>query len=159
MQIPKTAEYARRVMAHIARLPEGRAARAQELSRAADIPTPYLSKVLRKLVVAGLLKSQKGHGGGFVLARPAKRIRFIDVLGATDFDLGASGCAFGWERCDSRRPCPLHPAWSALKESWMEWAATHTLAEVQEAPAHPRERESLAEAFEPPLEPPTSTRR
>src|SRR5689334_13347948 len=78
--ISQTAEYALRALALIAALPEGRSLTAIELSEHASVPVHYLSKVLRRLVAAGLLSSQKGHGGGFCLARPAEQVRFLDVL-------------------------------------------------------------------------------
>lgn len=143
MYFPRTAEYALRAMAHMVRLPDGHAARSQELSQAADIPTPYLSKILRKLVLAGLLKSKKGHGGGFVLARPPRLIRFLDVLTAATFEAKPVECAFGWGECDPHHPCPLHPAWAGLRESFLEWAASHTLADVKDAPLLPRELAAL----------------
>ena len=143
MYFPKTAEYALRAMAHMARLPNGHAARAQELARAADIPTPYLSKILRKLVLGGLLKSKKGHGGGFVLARPPRLIRFLDVLTASTFESNPVACAFGWGDCDPHHPCPLHPAWSSLRNSFVDWAASQTLADVKDAPLLPRELAAL----------------
>ena len=68
--ISQTAEYALRAMSHLAR-PDAAAMRAIDLARATQVPVHYLSKVLRRLVDAGLLHSQKGHGGGFVLARRA----------------------------------------------------------------------------------------
>ncbi len=134
MYFPRTPEYALRAMAHIARLPERQALRAVELSKAADIPLPYLSKILRRLVLAGLLTSRKGHGGGFVLARPPKLIRFLDILTAADYTAKPASCAFGWGECDPNHPCPLHPAWSELKEQFLDWAARTTLQDLRDAP-------------------------
>ena len=79
-----TAEYALRAMAHIAGAPRDQPATASELAAATFVPVHYLSKLLRKLVTAGLLVSQKGHRGGFVLVRSVQQIRFIDVLEAVD---------------------------------------------------------------------------
>jgi Rrf2 family protein len=95
------------------------------------VPVHYLSKVLRRLVSAGLLISQKGHRGGFVLSRSPEQIRFLDVLEAVGEAPVAGRCAFGWERCDANHPCPLHPAWAALSESLAVWARETTLADVQ----------------------------
>jgi Rrf2 family protein len=116
-------------MAELAR-PDATPMRALDLSRATQVPAHYLSKVLRRLVEADLLISQKGHGGGFALARPAEQIRFADVLAAVDQAPGSGRCAFGWGSCDTRHPCPLHPAWSRLNEALTCWAANTTLAEV-----------------------------
>jgi Rrf2 family iron-sulfur cluster assembly transcriptional regulator len=130
MLLPQSVEYALRAMACIANQPEGTALRARDLSLAIGVPSPYLSKVLRRLVLAGLLLSQRGRGGGFTLARPARQVRFIDVMMAVDFRPDPDHCAFGWGACDPSAPCPLHGAWSRLNEAVCDWAAQTTLADV-----------------------------
>ncbi len=79
MILNQTAEYALRAMAHLAELEEGVPVRAAELAEATKIPPHYVSKVLRKMVLAGLVNSQKGHGGGFALALHPSRITLADV--------------------------------------------------------------------------------
>lgn len=138
MVVNQTAEYALRAMAVLAELPAGEALRASDLAEQAEVPTHYLSKILRRLVVAGLLKSQKGHGGGFVLARPPSRIRFADILEATDSAVDAKRCAFGWGRCNPTNPCPLHPAWTELNANLEHWAKTTTLTAIRERAARDR---------------------
>ncbi len=128
MILTMTAEYALRAMAEIAARGPGEPVRAKDLSETAGVPPSYLSKILRRLTEAGLLKSEKGHGGGFRLARPAAKITFRDVLVAVDVDLSGGGCVFGWGACDTQLPCLLHPAWAELKASLSSWAASSTLA-------------------------------
>ena len=133
MFISQTAEYAIRAMSAIATLPEGIKIRATDLGRATGIPAPYLSKILRRLVLAGLLVSQKGQGGGFSLACPAAEIPFIDILNAVDAFPADGRCAFGWGSCDQLSPCPLHGAWSRLSHQIRDWANDTNLAEVATA--------------------------
>ncbi len=128
--LSQTAEYALRAMSYLAGQPRGTALTARDLSDAASIPAHYLSKILRKLVEAGLLSSQKGHGGGFVLTRTPARVRLADILAAVDELPTSDRCAFGWGSCDSRHPCPLHDAWLRLNTSFVQWAERTTLAQV-----------------------------
>ena len=130
MILSQTAEYAMRAMTAIATSREECPCRTRDISTSVGIPMHYLSKIMRKLVEAGLLVSQKGHGGGFVLARPADQIRFIEILKAAEFEVEPKACVFGWGRCDAFHPCPLHPIWAKLKSSFVEWAETYTLADV-----------------------------
>lgn len=127
--ISQTAEYALRAMARIASA-DG-PLRATEIAADTSIPVHYVSKVLRRMVSAGLLTSQKGHGGGFRLARPARSIRFREVIAAVDGDMEAGRCAFGWGACNPAAPCPLHPAFSRLEASLTDWLGRTTLADVQ----------------------------
>ena len=131
MYLSRTAEYALRTTACLTRLSTDRRVRAKDLSPLAGVPLPYLSKILRRLTAAGLLTSQKGHHGGFALARDAAEIRFVDVLRAVDFEPASDHCLFGWENCDASNPCPLHPEWAELKEQIEEWARGRTLADVK----------------------------
>ena len=133
MIISQTSEYAIRAMSAIAALPEGTKIRAVDLGRATGIPAPYLSKILRRLVLAELLVSQKGQGGGFALARPAVETPFIDILNAVNAFPTDGRCAFGWGHCDQLSPCPLHDAWSRLSQHIRDWANDTNLAEVATA--------------------------
>lgn len=133
MFLSQTAEYAIRAMSAIATLPTGDLVRASDIGESTGIPPSYLSKVLRRLVLAELLVSQKGTNGGFALSRPAGRIRFIEILYAVDAFPTEGRCAFGWGLCDQLKPCPLHGPWRRLKDRVQDWADNTTLAEVAEA--------------------------
>lgn len=104
---------------------------ARELSELVDVPAHYLSKIMRKMVEAGYVHSKKGHGGGFLLSVDPARIRIIDVLSASGFDIDRQPCVFGWETCSNEDPCPLHPVWKRLKESFTEWACNTTFEEIR----------------------------
>jgi len=128
MYLPQTVEYAMRAMAYLATLPPGAAVSAHVLSDKTAIPVAYLSKVLRKLVVADLLTSQKGHGGGFTLAYAPEQITFAEIFEAVDYGEDMERCVFSWDECDPENPCPLHSAWSVFKANFVEWANNTTLA-------------------------------
>jgi Rrf2 family protein len=129
--LSQTAEYAIRATAWFASHSPDLPVRAQDLSKGTDIPAHYLAKILRRLVVAGILDSQKGQGGGFSLARRPRQISFRDVLSAVDAYPKADQCAFGWGACDASHPCPLHGAWSRMSRDFHRWASNTTFAEVQ----------------------------
>lgn len=134
MLLNLTAVYGLRAMAVLAGLEPGESLNAAELSERTDVPQQYLSKVMRKLVVARLVRGQRGHGGGFALQRPPRQIRMLDVLQALELAV-ESGCAFSMHPCDPQHPCALHPIWSRLQEDMSRWANGTTLADI-----HPRPR-------------------
>ena len=129
MHLSRPAEYALRVTTYIARTESLGRLRSRDIAKAVDVPPAFLSKIMRRLTAKGILDAKKGHQGGFILARPAEEIRFIDILRAVDFEPSVDHCLFGLGDCDAQNPCPLHPEWSVLKDQIEEWARSHTLAE------------------------------
>ncbi len=129
MLLNLTAVYGLRAMATLAGLSPGESINAATLSERTGVPQQYLSKVMRKLVVAKLVRSQRGHGGGFGLLRPPAKIALTDVLRAIDIELDG-GCAFGYEQCDPQNPCALHPIWTRLQQNLDDWTSDSTLADL-----------------------------
>ncbi|MCP5060562.1 MAG: Rrf2 family transcriptional regulator [bacterium] len=130
MFLSQTPEYALRSMAWFVVADLDRPAGTQEISEATGIPRHYLAKVLRRLVLSGLLESKKGPGGGFALSRAPEAIRFSEILAAVDALPTPGRCAFGWGACNASQPCPLHEVWSHFAERCLTWAEDTTLAQV-----------------------------
>ncbi len=136
----QTAQYALRAMAHLAAADPAQPLTAADMVPATRVPLAYLSKVLRRLVEADLLASQKGHGGGFTLARAAREISFAEILRAVDCLPESDRCAFGRGECDKSHPCALHPVWSRLDGVVRHWAEATTLADVTPVPLQLRRK-------------------
>lgn len=128
----QSGQYALRAMVRIGSLKAGETITGVELAESTGVPPHYLSKLLRKLVEGGLLRSQRGPQGGFCLARPARSIRFADILDAVGSEFEGNRCAFGWGKCNPRAPCPLHPAFMKLNSLVEAWRDETTLADVCE---------------------------
>lgn len=59
----------------------------------------HLSKVMRQLVVADLVSSERGPGGGFALAKEAKKITLLDIYQVIEGKFPTSGCLFNKPVC------------------------------------------------------------
>lgn len=105
--------------------------RAVDISKIISASPHYVSKVLRKLVTAKLLNAEKGHRGGFTLAKPANQIKFIHVIQAVGPKIGVKHCIFGWRSCDAAKPCILHHRWQKVSGSFLNWARLTSLADIQ----------------------------
>ncbi len=132
LNLSATAEYALRAMSCLAVLAEGHALNAAELSERTAVPQHYLNKVMRKLVQAELVTAARGHGGGFRLARPPKKISYQEVLEAAGYEKRGDSCVFGWGKCRDTQPCPMHESWKKLNEGFVQWAHDTTLEEVRQ---------------------------
>jgi len=104
--ISQTVEYALRAMVHLASLPPRQAVNSETIAASTQVPQGYLSKVLRDLVLAGLVISQRGPSGGFVLAKPPGDISMLDVVNAVDVMPRIKRCPLN--NPTHLRLCPLH---------------------------------------------------
>ena len=106
MKISQTAEYALRAIVWLADQGDTPSTTA-EISRGTRIPPGYLSKVLQTLVREGLIRAQRGRGGGFNLARSTEQLNILDVINAVDPLVPMEHCPLGY---GSHVPglCPLH---------------------------------------------------
>lgn len=104
--LSQTVEYALRAMVHLASLPDDASLNSESIAERTRVPKGYLSKILRDLVVADLVVSQRGPNGGFTLARPASRISMLDVIRAVDSFTRITKCPLG--NPAHLKLCPLH---------------------------------------------------
>jgi len=106
-QLSKKSDYGLIALKHLAQ--HSGSISAREIATEYKIPAPLLAKVLQKLVRKGLLVSQQGINGGYVLARDPAKISIVDVLEAIDGPIGMTPCERGsnceqMERCSVRDP-------------------------------------------------------
>ena len=76
-----------------------RALSAGEIASALKASEAHLSKVLQRLSRAGLVRSIRGPGGGFVLQKHAGKITLLEVYESIDGKLSANDCLFGEPIC------------------------------------------------------------
>jgi len=101
-----TAEYAMRAAVCLAGR-DGEPLSADAIAEATHVPRTYLSKVLHGLVRAQVLRSRRGLGGGFVLARGAEAVTALDVVNAVDPIRRIRQCPLGFP-AHARQLCALH---------------------------------------------------
>lgn len=131
MLISQTAEYALRVTAQLAILDKKDAVSREELAKLTKIPVHFLAKIMRRLTTSKIVNARRGVNGGFILTRPLNRIHMVDVLRAVGYKFDIDHCAFGWSRCSSVKPCPLHDSWRDVKKSFRTWAEKTTLVDIK----------------------------
>ena len=78
-----------------------------DLVEALKIPRPFLRKLLQKLNREGILKSYKGQGGGFVLAKPPQKIYLVDLIKVFQGPFQLNECFFKKVKCPNMKTCAL----------------------------------------------------
>jgi Rrf2 family protein len=92
---------------------------AAQLSEEIGLPLPTVQKLVSKLSHAGLLRSVRGAGGGFKLARPAAAVTLADIIEAIEGPIAMTACvdtgkhAKG-EHCALEGSCKVQPHWAVV---------------------------------------------
>lgn len=126
--ISKTVEYALRAVVWLAGKPDTPQT-TRQIAGGTRVPVGYLSKVLQTLTQAGLLYSQRGLGGGFILARPPSRITVLDVINAVDRIERIRRCPLDL-RAHARQLCSLHRRLDAALAMIEETFGSCTIADL-----------------------------
>ncbi|MBI3675513.1 MAG: Rrf2 family transcriptional regulator [Proteobacteria bacterium] len=106
-----------------------------EIAKRQEISLSYLEQLFAKLRRGGLVKSVRGPGGGYRLARPANDVRIADIIVAVDEPIQATRC-----RADSAKGCMgtvtgrciTHDLWEELGRQIHVFLAGVSLADVLE---------------------------
>lgn len=86
-------KYGIKAMIHLAGLDAGETAQIAEIAQRNNISKKFLDAILLDLRNAGLLRSKKGPGGGYALAKPARAIKVGAVIRALDGPIAPIECA------------------------------------------------------------------
>lgn len=126
-----TAQHAVRALVELASVVEGEALGGRDIARRASIPQNYLAKILRTLGAAGLVDAARGTGGGYRLSRSPASIHLADVVGLFDPARSASECLLdNTSACSDATACAAHRSWRHVKEAYVRFLETTTLAKL-----------------------------
>jgi FeS assembly SUF system regulator len=115
MRLSSLADYAVVMMAAAARHCGQAQINAGQLAEETGIPLPTVQKLVSKLSAAGLLRSVRGAGGGFKLARPAAAVSLADVIEAIEGPIAMTSCVeTGKHDCALEGSCKVQPHWAVV---------------------------------------------
>jgi Rrf2 family iron-sulfur cluster assembly transcriptional regulator len=104
----------------------------RDLAERTGLPQPYLEQILLSLKGVGLVRSKRGVGGGYVLARNAESITLAEIVAAVDGPIAAGD--FGEPHqdgaCDHEGQCVLLGVWADVGNHMREHLASFTLADM-----------------------------
>ena len=98
----------------------------RDIAERTGLPQPYLEQILLALKGAGLVRSKRGVGGGYTLARPPAEIRLNEIISAVDgpITLGDFGEPHQDGSCDHEGQCVLLAIWSRpMPPAFKVWPA------------------------------------
>jgi len=132
VHVSKRADYAMRAMAYLASQPPGTYVLAGKVALNMSVPAVFLSKIMKQMVVAGLVVSRSGPGGGYALARAAGDINFRQVLEAAEGPVQMVPCqSEKGEQCAIHQHCSQLQVWDAIRLRIADVLEEYTLDSVQ----------------------------
>ena len=104
----------------------------RDIAERTGLPQPYLEQILLALKGAGLVRSKRGVGGGYVLARQPDDILLSDILSAVDgpITLGDFGQPHQDGSCDHEGQCVLLAIWNQAGDVMRRHLDGFTLASI-----------------------------
>ncbi len=106
----------------------------RDIAERTGLPQPYLEQILLALKGAGLVRSKRGVGGGYVLARSPSEISLAQIISAVDGPIVAGDFGEPHENgaCDHEGQCTLLSVWSEVGERIRTQLQGLTLADMVE---------------------------
>lgn len=128
--ISQTAEYALRVVLHVAARRTQEPTSAAEAAATLGVPERYLARVLNTLSHEGVLTSTRGAQGGFRLAIDPGELTLAAVVGAFDAVGEPPQCLLRTQRCGAGEPCIAHQHWHDVAASVRQFFQETTIADL-----------------------------
>mgnify|MGYP003343229749 CR=1 FL=1 len=113
LRLSKKADYGLIALKHLAQHAD-ESISAREIAEEYRIPAELLAKVLQRLARRGILVSQHGVNGGYILARHPSRISIVDVVEALEGPISIMPCERGSD-CQQLNVCSVRDPLSKLK--------------------------------------------
>ena len=135
MKLSTKGRYAVMAMADLARQSQGAPVALADIAERQDISLSYLEQLFGKLRKGAQVKSVRGPGGGYMLARQASDMRVSDIIMAVDETIKATRCTPGSpEGCaPDRSRCLTHDLWEELGNQIYLFLSSISLEDIIES--------------------------
>ena len=131
MNVGRRVDYAVRALSYLAGQSDGRVVSRTDIEKSQDIPSFYLSKIMKDLVAGGLVRSHIGSKGGFTLAKAANAITIKDVYETVERPLVLMECLDkGTDYCSFCAVCLQKSIWQEAQSVLANFLAGVTIASI-----------------------------
>jgi len=130
MRMSTKAQYAVRAMVTLNLYSDGSPVTLRDISLRESISLTYLEQLFVKLRRGQLVKSVRGPGGGYLLARPAKDIQVDQIIDSVEESLVPVSCMDQKHGCVCDDQCVTHNVWHGLGERIRQFLSSITLADL-----------------------------
>ena len=133
MRITTKGRYGLRAVINLARSNHSRPVSIGLIASEENVSSEFLEQIFFKLKKAGVIRSIRGPGGGFVLNRTPEEITVQDILVAVGETRGLTPCTLRLKAlCDRTEPCAAHDIWTGLQKTMEDYLTNVTLQDILE---------------------------
>ena len=125
MKLSTRVRYAARIMLDLAPHKDAGPITGERIAESEGISLSYLENLMGSLRSAGLVRTERGSGGGYVLAKPPDQVKISDIWQAMEGPICLIGCNHKPDICDRYKQCVMRDIWeeaeqafSTVLESW-----------------------------------------
>ncbi len=132
MKVSTRGDYAARALLSLALHDSDQPTSVKEIAERTNLPQPYLEQILLALKGAGIVRSKRGVGGGYILAREPSQITLGEIVSAVDgpIAVGDFGEPHQDGACDHEGQCVLLAVWKQAGDVMRRHLEGYTLATI-----------------------------
>ena len=97
-----------------------------------DISVKYLEQIMASLKSVGLIRSQRGAKGGYILANPPEKIKLNDVFDVFEGPVVTVECVADDKYCKRSQDCVARHVWAKVQEAVRNVLESMTLQDIIE---------------------------
>src|SRR5690242_11459731 len=131
MNVGRRVDYAVRALSYLAGQPTDRIVSRADIEKSQDIPSFYLSKIMKDLVSGGLVESHVGSKGGFTLAKAPSTISIKQVYETVERPLVLMECLEkGRAYCSYCAVCSQKSIWEEAQNVLANFLAGVSIGDI-----------------------------
>ena len=141
MRVTAKGRYALRAVVNLAKNGNGKPVSIKKISGEEEISAEFLEQICFRLKKAGIIRSVRGPGGGFLLARKPQAISMYDIFEAVGEGALVASCApysdgDAVKNCHRRHKCFVHPTWNKLSQEVVRLLQSYTIKTIMQDTAN-----------------------
>jgi len=134
MKLSKKSEYGLRALIELTGHPTAEWVQRQHIAKNQRIPLEFLEQILLRLRSAGIVRSRRGAGGGYALAKPSHRVSIGQVIRILDGPIAPISCVskMAYQKCQDcpyadTAFCPIQSAMGKVRNAIADILDNYTI--------------------------------
>jgi Rrf2 family iron-sulfur cluster assembly transcriptional regulator len=130
VKLSTRSRYGTRLMVELAKRYKDGFVQLSEVSKNQSISLKYLEQIVIPLKRAQYIRSARGAGGGYMLAKPPEKIRVGEIVVLLERGWNLVACSSKPEVCDRYEDCLTREVWKETERVMLEKLNSYTLSDL-----------------------------